>query len=90
MANSSQSKKRAHQAQKRRAHNISRRSMLRTYLKRVKRAIEMGDKEGAQLAFGGAVPIIDRMAGRGIIHKNKAARHKRRLNAHIKAMATSE
>lgn len=61
--------------------------MLRTYLKKVKKAIDLGDKEEAQRAFSVAVPVIDRMAGRGIIHKNKAARHKHRLSAHIKNLS---
>ncbi|HHH38314.1 MAG TPA: 30S ribosomal protein S20, partial [Sedimenticola sp.] len=65
----------------------SRRSMMRTYIKKVVRAIEAGEKEAAVEAYKAAVPIIDRMANKGLIHKNKAARHKSRLNAHIKAMS---
>nr|VFK56306.1 MAG: small subunit ribosomal protein S20 [Candidatus Kentron sp. TUN] len=60
--------------------------MLRTYLKKVKEAIAAGDKTAAEAAFKAAVPVVDRMAGRGLIHKNKAARHKSRLSAHIKAI----
>ena len=60
--------------------------MMRTYLKKVVTAIASGDKEAAQAAYQAAVPVVDRMAGQGIIHKNKAARHKQRLNAHIHAM----
>lgn len=89
MANSAQAKKRARQAEKHRQHNASRRSMLRTYLKKVVKAIASGNKEEAQLAYQAAVPIIDRMARRGIIHKNKAARHKSRLNSRIRAMQVS-
>ncbi len=87
MANSPQARKRARQAEKRRKHNASRRSMMRTYIKKVVRAIEAGEKEAAVEAYKAAVPIIDRMANKGLIHKNKAARHKSRLNAHIKAMS---
>lgn len=87
MANSRQARKRARQAEKRRQHNASRRSMMRTYIKKVVRAIESGDREAAVAAYQAAVPIIDRMANKGLIHKNKAARHKSRLNAHIKAMS---
>jgi len=87
VANSPQARKRARQAEKRRKHNASRRSMMRTYIKKVVRAIEAGDKEAAVEAYKAAVPIIDRMANKGLIHKNKAARHKSRLNAHIKAMS---
>ncbi|HCH19932.1 MAG: 30S ribosomal protein S20 [Cellvibrionales bacterium] len=88
MANSPQSKKRARQAEKRRNHNASMRSMVRTYLKRVIAAISSGDASAAQAAYNDAVPVIDRMADKGVIHKNKAARHKSRLNAQVKALAS--
>ncbi len=87
MANSRQARKRARQAEKRRQHNASRRSMMRTYIKKVVKAIESGDREAAVAAYQAAVPVIDRMANKGLIHKNKAARHKSRLNAHIKTMS---
>ena len=87
MANTPQAKKRVRQAEKRRQHNVGLRSMLRTYIKKVVQAIEGKDSDAAQKAYQEAVPIIDRMAGKGIIHKNKAARHKSRLIAHIKALA---
>ena len=66
---------------------MGRRSMMRTYVKKVISAIQSGDKEAAEAAYKAAMPVVDRMAGEGIIHKNKAARHKQRLNAHIRAMA---
>ena len=87
MANSPQAKKRARQNDKRRQHNASLRSMVRTYIKKVVAAIDAGDAEKAKTAYAEAVPVIDRMADKGIIHKNKAARHKSRLNAQIKALA---
>ncbi|WP_226704074.1 30S ribosomal protein S20 [Microbulbifer elongatus] len=87
MANSPQAKKRARQNEKRRNHNASLRSMVRTYIKKVVAAIDAGDAEKAKTAYAEAVPVIDRMADKGIIHKNKAARHKSRLNAQIKALA---
>lgn len=87
MANTVQAKKRARQAEKHRQHNASFRSMVRTAIKRVIAAIETGDKEKAQAAYTAAVPVIDRMADKGIIHKNKAARHKSRLNAQVKELA---
>lgn len=86
MANSPQAKKRARQNDKRRNHNASLRSMVRTYIKKVVAAIDAGDAEKAKAAYTAAVPVIDRMADKGIIHKNKAARHKSRLNGHIKAL----
>ena len=87
MANSPQARKRARQNIKRREHNHGQRSMVRTYIKRVYAAIEAKDLEAAKTAYTEAVPVIDRMADKGLIHKNKAARHKSRLNAHIKSLA---
>ena len=87
MANSPQAKKRARQAIKSRARNASQRSMVRTYLKKVLAAIESGDKQVATDAYNAAVPVLDRMADKGIFHKNKAARYKSRLNTQIKALA---
>ncbi|MDO2948570.1 30S ribosomal protein S20 [Aeromonas simiae] len=86
MANIKSAKKRAIQAEKRRQHNASRRSMTRTYVKKVVAAIAAGDKAAAVAAFEKAQPILDRMATKGLIHKNKAARHKSRLVAQIKAL----
>lgn len=87
MANIQSAKKRARQAEKRRRHNAGLRSMVRTYIKKVILAIQSGNKENAQKAYLEAVPVIDRMASKGIIHKNKAARHKSRLSDDIKAMS---
>lgn len=87
MANSPQAKKRARQNDKARKHNAGLRSMVRTYIKKVNAAIEAGDVEAAKTAYAAAVPVIDRIADKGIIHKNKAARHKSRLNAQVKALA---
>lgn len=86
MANSAQARKRARQGEVRRRHNASFRSMVRTYLKKVLAAIQTGDYEKATTAYNTAVPVIDRMADKGIIHKNKAARHKSRLNTAIVAL----
>ena len=86
MANSPQAKKRASQGEKRRQHNSSLRSMMRTYLKKVNAAINVKDKKASQDAYSTSIPIVDRMADKGLIHKNKAARYKSRLNAKIKAL----
>jgi small subunit ribosomal protein S20 len=59
---------------------------MRTYIKKVVKAIDANDKEGAQAAYTQAVPAVDGAVTKGLIHKNKAARHKSRLNAQIKAM----
>lgn len=87
MANSPQAKKRAKQSEARRQRNVAMRSKVRTSIKSIIKAIDNGDKEAATTAFKAAVPVIDSMATKGVIHKNKAARHKSRLNAQIKAMA---
>jgi small subunit ribosomal protein S20 len=87
LANSRQAKKRALQAEKHRQLNASHRSMMRTHLKNVVNAVEAGNKADAEAAYKAAVPMIDRMAGKGLIHKNKAARHKSRLSSHIRAMS---
>ena len=87
MANSPQARKRARQAEKRRRQNASQRSMVRTYIKRVDAAIQSREYDAASAALNDAIPVIDRMASKGIMHKNKAARHKSRLNARVKALA---
>jgi len=86
MANSAQAKKRARQAENNRQHNASMRSLMRTRIKNVAKAIATGDKDAASSAYKLAVPAIDRMVSKGLIHKNKAARHKSRLNNHVRNM----
>lgn len=88
MANSPQAKKRARQADKRREHNKSLRSRFRTSIKKVLSAIGSNDKQAAQQAYQQAEPQIDTMVNKKIIHKNKAARHKSRLNQKIKAISS--
>ncbi len=90
MANTKQAKKRVRQAEKHRKHNSSYRSMMRTYIKRVVVAIEDGKASEADEAYRIALPIIDRMADKGFIHKNKAARHKSRLLARIRKLTPTE
>jgi small subunit ribosomal protein S20 len=86
LANSAQAIKRARQAEKRRQRNASQRSSMRTSIKKVIAAINAGDREAASQAYAAAVPVIDSAAGKGLIHANKAARHKTRLNQHIRSM----
>ena len=86
MANSKQARKRARQATKRRAHNMSQRSSMRTYIKRVLEAVEKGDKAAASEAYTVACSALDKAANKGLIHKNKAARHKSNLSVHLKAV----
>ena len=87
MANIKSAQKRARQAEKTRKHNMGLRSSMRTKIKDVVKACDAGDREAAQAAYKAAVPVIDSMVNKGIVNKNKAARHKSRLSAAIKAMA---
>ena len=86
MANSPQARKRARQNDVRRLHNHGMRSAMRTMVKKVIKAVRAGDREAAVAAYRNAVPSIDRVAGKGLIHKNRAARYKSRLNNRIRAM----
>ena len=89
MANSAQARKRARQATALRERNMSQRSELRTAIKKVRKAIEAGDKAAAASVFQASMSVIDCIADKKIIHKNKAARHKSRLAQAIKGMATA-
>lgn len=86
MANSAGSKKRARQAVKRRTHNASLRSMVRTYIKKVVKNIDAKNYDEASKALTNAQPVIDGMARKGIISKNKASRTMSRLSARVKAL----
>ncbi|KTD79231.1 30S ribosomal protein S20 [Legionella waltersii] len=87
MANIKSAIKRARQNVKLRQHNASARSMFRTYIKNVLKAVESGNQEDARAAYSKAQPVIDKAANKGLIHKNKAARIKSRLVARLKAMS---
>lgn len=90
MANSPQARKRARQAEKHRQHNMMLRSRVRTYMKRVMKAIESGNQELALQEFKEAQPFMDGSVNKGIFHRNKIARHKSRLYAKIRAMDGGE
>ena len=87
MANIKSAQKRARQAEKTRKHNMGLRSSMRTRIKEVIKACDAGDKDAAQAAYKAAVPVIDSMVNKGIVNKNKAARHKSRMNKRVKALA---
>jgi small subunit ribosomal protein S20 len=87
VANIKSAIKRARQNVKLRQHNASARSMYRTFIKNVLKAIETGDKEAARAAFLKAQSVVDKAASKNLLHKNKASRIKSRLNARVKAMA---
>lgn len=80
-------RKRARQAIKENAHNSSLRSKLRTAIKSVRKAVAGGDKKAATDIFKTAQQVIDSIADKKIVHKNKASRDKSRLAAAVKAMA---
>lgn len=87
MANSPQSEKRARQNAKRFAINKSRRSRIRTELRKVEEAIASGDKGAAVAALRAAQPELMRGVTKGIYHKNTAARKMSRLNSRVKSLA---
>jgi len=87
MANIKSARKRARQAIKRRSHNMSLRTAARSAIRDVKKAIAAGDKKAAAAALVKSQAVIDRVATKGVLHRNAAARHKSRLAHAIKAMS---
>ncbi len=87
MANTKSAEKRAREAVERRARNVAHRSKVRSAVRKVLEAIRAGKKAEATAALKAASPVIDSMARKGIIHRNKAARHKSRLASQVKAMS---
>lgn len=89
MANIKSAKKRALQSEKRRLLNQSQKSEMRTHIKKTLKAIAAGDVAAAEASYREASSKLDKLAGKGVIHANKAARHKSRLTAHIKKIAAT-
>jgi small subunit ribosomal protein S20 len=87
VANIKSAEKRARQTVKRRGHNMALRSRLRTAMKDVLNAVQAGKKTEAVANLKTAVPVIDSMVNKGIIHRNAAARYKSSLNARVKSLA---
>jgi small subunit ribosomal protein S20 len=87
MANSAQARKRARQAEATRQRNASLKSTLRTAVKKVRKAIESGDKAAATAQLKASQAVIDRIADKKIVHKNTASRTKSRLAQAVKALA---
>lgn len=88
MANTKSAEKAARQAVKHRSANVALRSRLRSAIRKSVDASAAGKKDEASAAFKAAQPVIDAMVNKGLIHRNKAARHKSRLSARNKAAAT--
>ena len=86
LANIKSAEKRARQAIRRRTHNVTLRSKMRTAIKKARAAIATGEKAGASAAVKAAIPVIDSMVNKGIVHRNTAARHKSRLSALVKGL----
>ncbi len=89
MANSPQARKRARQAQKRRLHNDALESEMATYIKDIKKALNNNKIEEAQQSLKTAIIHIDRLSGNRVIHPNRGARLKHRLNKAVKLAAAS-
>jgi small subunit ribosomal protein S20 len=87
MANTSSAKKMVRKIERRTGVNQARRSRVRTYLRRVEQAIAAGDQEKAQLALSEATSELQRAVGKGVFHKNMAARKISRLSSRVKAIA---
>jgi len=86
VANTRSAEKAARQAEKHRTRNVALRSRMRTAVRNVTAAISGGNKAVAKTSYIQAVPVIDSLVSKQIIHRNKAARHKSRLAARIRSM----
>jgi small subunit ribosomal protein S20 len=86
VANTKSAEKAARQAEQHRARNVALRSRMRHAIRKVREAVAAGNKDAAQATYRDAVPVIDTLVNKQIIHRNKAARHKSRLAARIRSM----
>lgn len=86
MANTKSAEKAARQAEDHRSANVTLRSRMRTSIRRVLDAVTAGDKAKAQASYKAAMPLIDTLVNKKIIHRNQANRHKSRLSAKVKAL----
>ena len=86
MANTKSARKRAHQAQVRRVHNMSLRTAVRTAIKNVKKAVAGGDRAAAEGVLRQSQRVIDRIVAKGVMHRNAGGRHKSRLAHAFKAL----
>lgn len=88
MANTTSAKKAVRKIERRTAVNRSRRSQMRTYLRKVEEALASGDAGAASAALADAAPLVMRAAQKGIVHKNTASRKVSRLTKRVKALAS--
>jgi small subunit ribosomal protein S20 len=89
VANTKSAAKRAKQAEQRRQHNVALRSRMRTAIKKVAKALDGGSVAEAAAAFKASAASLDSMVNKGLTHRNKAARHKSRMNKALKKLATA-
>jgi small subunit ribosomal protein S20 len=87
VANTKSAEKAARQAEKHRAHNVTLRSRMRTAMRKVLDAVAKGSKEEALSTYRAAVPLIDTLVNKRLIHRNQADRHKSRLAKRVKAIS---
>lgn len=87
MANTKSAAKAARQAVKHRARNVALRSRARSALRKAGEDIASGKKGEASASVKAAASVVDSLVNKGLVHKNKASRHKSRLSAAVKAMA---
>jgi small subunit ribosomal protein S20 len=87
VANTKSAEKAARQAEKHRVRNVALRSRMRTAIRKVNDALTGSEKAAVAPAYAAAVPAIDAMVTKGLIHRNKAARHKSRLAAKARTVA---
>ena len=89
MANTKSAQKAVRKIERRTLVNRSRRSQMRTYLRKVEEAIASGDEAAASVALGEAAPLLMRAAQKGIVHKNTASRKVSRLSKRVRALAAA-
>tara|TARA_B100001769_G_C22071623_1_gene576827 strand:- start:1273 stop:1551 length:279 start_codon:yes stop_codon:yes gene_type:complete len=87
LANTPQARKRVRQAVKARTRNAAQKSNFRSSIKKVLKSLADKNKEQSNINFKEAMSIMDKLVVKGLIHKNKAARHKSRLNKHIQKLS---
>jgi small subunit ribosomal protein S20 len=89
VANTKSAEKAARQAVEHRTHNVTLRSRMRTAIRKVNDAVAKGNKDEAQSSYRAAVPIIDSMVNKRIIHRNAADRYKSRLSVRVKSVSAT-
>jgi small subunit ribosomal protein S20 len=87
LANTAQARKRVRQSEKARTRNAAQKSNFRTSIKKVLKSLSDKNKDQSNVDFKEAMSVIDKLVIKGLIHKNKAARQKSRLNKKIQGLS---